>query len=164
MRLLPGLGVAFALAGLLSGCLTTQEVLTKVEDLAGSLFNNLSIGAYKATPQQIRLADQRADAAYKKFSTSQKQALKESGTRYLAVRTSDPTPAQNVEIRSNLKKPGKYSSLPKSASTAKIYCVMIWDTQSREVVGTDCYAVLSLPKSGTLAHFDTYTAQYVGNF
>jgi hypothetical protein len=58
----------------------------------------------KATPLQIRLADQRGDAAYKKFSTSQKQALKESGYHGIpAVRTSDPTPAQNAEIRSNLK-------------------------------------------------------------
>ena len=44
----------------------------------------------------------------------------------------------------------------------KIYCVMIWDTQSQEIVGTDCYAVLKLPPAGELARFDTYTAQYVG--
>ena len=41
---------------------------------------------------------------------------------------------------------------------------MIWDTQSQEIVGTDCYAVLSLPKTGTVARFDTYTAQYMGSF
>jgi hypothetical protein len=39
---------------------------------------------------------------------------------------------------------------------------MIWDTQSQEIVGTDCYAVLKLPPAGELARFDTYTAQYVG--
>ena len=33
-------------------------------------------------------------------------------------------------------------------SSRKIYCVMIWDTQSREIVGTDCYAVLNLPTQG----------------
>jgi hypothetical protein len=41
---------------------------------------------------------------------------------------------------------------------------MIWDTQSGEIVGTDCYAVLKLPAAGELARFDTYTAQYVGSF
>ncbi len=46
----------------------------------------------------------------------------------------------------------------------KVYCVMIWDTQSGEIVGNDCYAVLKLPVAGELARFDTYTAQYVGSF
>jgi hypothetical protein len=41
---------------------------------------------------------------------------------------------------------------------------MIWDTQSGEIVGTDCYAVLKLPAAGELARFDTYTGQYVGSF
>jgi hypothetical protein len=164
MRLSSRLGVALCLASLVSGCsLTTQEIVTKVNNFAVGMFNNRSVGAYKATPQQTRLADQRAAASYKRFSPQQKKTLKESGTRYLAVRTADPTPAQQTEIRKNMQKPGSLYSGPKAAS-GKVYCVMIWDTQTREVVGTDCYAVLSLPTPGTIAHFDTYTAQYVGNF
>jgi hypothetical protein len=157
MRLSTRLGVALLLAGLLSGCLTTQDLVTKVK----AVFYNLSVGAYRATPQQIRLADQRATAAYKRFSPQEKKTFKESGKRYLAVRTADPTPAQRAEIRRDMEKPGsKYFG---QAKTGKIYCVMIWDTQSKEVVGTDCYAVASLPTSGTVARFDTYTAQYVGS-
>ena len=159
MRLSPHVAVALCLAGLLSGCLTTQELWTKVN----TVFKNLSVGAYRATPQQIRLADQRATATFNRFSSQEKKVFKESGTRYLAVRTSDPTPTQWTEIRRNMEKPGSLYSGPKKAPS-KIYCVMIWDTQSREVVGTDCYAVLNLPTPGTLSRFDTYTAQYVGNF
>ena len=163
MRFLLCLALGLCLASLFSGCPTTQEVWTKVNDLAAVVFRNLSVGAYRATPQQIRLADQRATAAYKRFSPQEKTTFKESGNRYLAVRTSDPTPAQMVEIRKNMQKPGSLYAGPTSASD-KIYCVMIWDTQVQEIVGTDCYAVLSLPKPGTVARFDTYTAQYMGTF
>jgi hypothetical protein len=159
------LWVAFGLclASLFSGCPTTQEVWTKVNTLAAVVFRNLSVGAYRATPQQIRVADQRATAVYKGFSPREKTLFKESGTRYLAVRTSNPTPAQMVEIRKNMQKPGSLYAKPTSAPD-KVYCIMIWDTQAQEIVGTDCYAVLSLPKPGTVARFDTYTAQYMGTF
>ena len=163
MRLSPRLPVVLCIAGLLSGCMTTQELLTKVNNLAVVVFKNLSLGAYKATPQQIRLADQRATATFNRFSPQEKKTLKESGTRYLAVRTADPTPTQRAEIRRNVEKPGSLYAGPTKAP-GKIYCVMIWDTQSREVVGTDCYAVVNLPTPSTVARFDTYTAQYVGNF
>ena len=160
MKLSPRLLVALCLAGLLSGCLTTQELWTKVSNTV-NVFYNLSVGAYKATPHQIRLADQRATASFKRFSPQQKKTLKES-TRYLAVRTADPTPTQQAAIRKDMQKPGsKYAG--KKASS-KVYCVMIWDTQSQQVVGADCYAVVNLPTPGTLARFDTYTAQYLGSF
>ncbi|HEY5705543.1 MAG TPA: hypothetical protein VIS96_08225 [Terrimicrobiaceae bacterium] len=164
MRLSLHLGVALCLAGLLSGCLTTQEVLTRVGNLAAVVFNNLSVGAYRATPQQVRVADQRATASFNRFTPQEKKTFKESGTRYLAVRTADPTPTQQIEIRKSMQKQGSRYGGTTTKPPSKVYCVMIWDTQSREIVGTDCYAVLSLPKPGSVARFDTYTAQYVGNF
>jgi hypothetical protein len=163
MRFSLRLAFGLCLASLLSGCPTTQEVWTKVNNIAAVVFRNLSVGAYKATPQQIALADQRATTVYKRFSPQERTTFKESGTRYLAVRTSDPTPAQREEIRKNMQKPGSLYAKPTSAP-GKVYCVMIWDTQSQEIVGTNCYAVLSLPEPGTVARFDTYTAQYMGTF
>lgn len=149
------LAAVLALAALLSGCLTTQKLLTFARDF--------SVGIYKATAQQIHVADQRAAAALARFSPQRKADLKTSETRYLAVRTLDPTPAQMVEIKKDMARPAsRYGS--SSSAPGKIYCVMIWDTQTRQVVGTDCYAALSLPKDGDLARFDTYTAQYVGTF
>lgn len=144
---------------LLSGCATAGKLLSFAGDWA--------VGVYRATARQIQVADRRASEAYKEMPAEKKKALKDSGTRYLAVRTEDPTPAQMVEIRREMAKPaaasGPYGA-PTSGAPKKVYCVMIWDTYTHEVVGTDCYAVLKLPTPGEPARFDTYTAQYVGTF
>jgi hypothetical protein len=124
MRLSLRLGVALCLAGLLSGCVTTQELLTKVNNLAVAVFKNLSVGTYKATPEQIRLADERATAEFNRFSPQEKEAFEESDPRYLAVRTVDPTPAQWTEIRRDMQKPGSLYGGPKKTS-GKVYCVMM---------------------------------------
>ncbi len=163
MRLSPRVAVVLCLSGLLCGCPTTQELLTKVQNVAVAVFNNPSVGAYRATLHQVRLADQRATVTFDQLSPQERDAFNKSGTRYLAVRTSDPTPTQRAEIRRNMEKPGSKYSGPKKAP-GKICCVMVWDTQSREIVGTDCYAVLDLPTPGTVARFDAYTAQYAGDF
>ena len=142
---------------LLSGCATAGKLL--------SLVNNWAVGAYRATARQIQVADQRASTLFDRMPASKKQALKDEGVRYLAVRTDDPNPEQMKEIRRNMSKPsGGYGATTTSAAPKKVYCVMIWDTQTREVVGTDCYAVLKLPPPDEPARFDTYTAQYVGTF
>ena len=112
MRFSLRLAFGLCLASVFSGCSTTQEVWTKVNNLAAVVFRNFSVGAYRATPQQIRLADQRATTVYKRFSPQEKTTFKESGNRYLAVRTSDPTPAQMVEIRKNMQKPGSLYARP----------------------------------------------------
>jgi hypothetical protein len=155
VKRLPYLCAFLLLGSLFSGCETTRRFWTFVSDLA--------VGVYKATPHQVQLADERASAAFNRFSAQEKKALEESGTRYLAVQTADPSPAQWTEIRRDMQKPGSRYSGPSKAPD-RIYCVMIWDTQSGEIVGTDCYAVLKLPAAGEVARFDTYTAQYVGSF
>ncbi len=140
---------------LLSGCATADKLLSFVGDWA--------VGVYKATARQTQVADQRATAAFDRMPAAKKKAMKDAGVRYLAVRTEDPTPAQMTQIRREMTKPGSKYGAAKSAPK-KVYCVMIWDTQTREVVGTDCYAVLKLPQQDESARFDTYTAQYVGTF
>jgi hypothetical protein len=104
-----------------------------------------------------------ATASFQRFSSQHKKALAESGTRYLSVRTADPTPDQWKEIRKDLQKPAS-RYFASTSTPERIYCVMIWDTQTGEIVGNDCYAVLKLPATGELARFDTYAAQYVGSF
>jgi hypothetical protein len=142
---------------LLSGCATASKLL--------SFAGNWAVGAYRATARQIQVADQRASAAFARMPATEKKALRDEGVRYLAVRTEDPNPQQMKEIRRNMaaKPSGPYGT-PTAAAPKKVYCVMIWDTQTHEVVGTDCYAVVKLPPPGEPARFDTYTAQYVGTF
>ena len=153
MRLIRFSGLVVWLSLFLCACETTRRLWATLNDFA--------VGIYKATSHQTELADQRASAAFARFSPEEKSSLQRSGVRYLAVRTADPTPAQWTEIRRDIQKPTSRYSGPRKVPE-KIYCVMIWDTQSREIVGTDCYAVLKLPPVGELARFETYTAQYVG--
>jgi hypothetical protein len=40
--------------------------------------------------------------------------------------------------------------------------VMIYDTQTQQVVGNNVYDVKKAPKQGTVSKFDTYSAEYVG--
>jgi hypothetical protein len=98
MKPLPYFCQVILLSSLTCSCETTRKFWT--------LVNNLAVGVYKATPRQTRLANQRAAAAFEQFSTQQRKALEELGTRYLAVRTADPTPAQWTEIRRDMQKPG----------------------------------------------------------
>jgi hypothetical protein len=48
----------------------------------------------------------------------------------------------------------------KDASGAK--SVMIYDTQTQQVVGNDVYDLKRSPKEGTISKYDTYSAEYVG--
>jgi hypothetical protein len=40
---------------------------------------------------------------------------------------------------------------------------MIFDTQSKQFVGTVCYVISSEPTIGEIARFDTMSAEFVGD-
>ena len=75
------------------------------------------------------------------MSAKRKAALKEHKTRYIAVDTEKD----------------------KNTAAGAKKSVMIWDTQSQEVVGNNVYDVKSPPPVGSTAKFDTYSAEYVGS-
>lgn len=92
------------------------------------------VAKYKATQEQKQIAQAagtRAAVAVKK--------TKHAGVppRYLAVRT-----------RSDARAKTKTS-------------VMIWDTESREIVGNNVYDLNQAPPTGALVKFETYSAEYV---
>ena len=95
------------------------------------------IAQHQATERQRRLAEERAQRAY----AQQKSQLKARKTRYIAVDTE-----KNDQTSPQAKK-----------------SVMIWDTQSQEVVGNNVYDVKNPPPVGSTAKFDTYSAEYVGS-
>lgn len=153
MKTLSGILPLLAASLLFSGCQTAGSFFALTRDFA--------VGIYQATARQIQVADQRGGDFFSRLSPVQKKEFAESGSRYLAVRTEDPTPAQRTQIRNDMRKPvSRYQA--GAAAPGKVYCVMIWDTETRQIVGTDCYAVISLPAAGQVARFDAYTAQYVG--
>lgn len=99
------------------------------------------IAKHQATERQHRIAEERARRAYAEMSAKRKASMKARKTRYIAVDT---------------------EKNEKTAPAAK-KSVMIWDTQSQEVVGNNVYDVKSPPAVGSTAKFDTYSAEYVGS-
>lgn len=99
------------------------------------------IAKHQATERQHRIAEERARRAYAEMSAKRRAALKARKTRYIAVDTE-----KNEKTAPEAKK-----------------SVMIWDTQSQEVVGNNVYDVKSPPPVGSTAKFDTYSAEYVGS-
>jgi mannitol-specific phosphotransferase system IIBC component len=95
------------------------------------------IAKHQATERQRRIAEERAQRAY----AQRKSQLQARKTRYIAVDTE-----KNDQTSPEAKK-----------------SVMIWDTQSQEVVGNNVYDVKSPPPVGSTAKFDTYSAEYVGS-
>ena len=93
-----------------------------------------------ATKRQRQVAEARARGAYRKMTTGHPAVTKKA--RYLAVATEKSTPL-----------PGR-----KAAQS-----VMLWDTQAQEIVGNNVYDIETAPRVGTVAGFETYSAEYVGD-
>ena len=99
------------------------------------------ISKQQATERQRKIAEQRARlyiARRNQQLAAQPAAKKAKPARYIAVQTEKSEQSQ-----------GKAS-------------VMVFDTQTNEVVGNNVYDLKSAPQVGQTAKFDTYSAQYVG--
>lgn len=99
------------------------------------------VAKHQATERQRRVAEERARLYYSRIAAEKKAEMKKKKVRYIAVDTvkdkdSSPTAAKSV---------------------------MIWDTQSEEVVGNNVYDVKTAPQVGSTAKFETYAATYVGS-
>jgi hypothetical protein len=97
------------------------------------------IAKHQASEEQKKIAQARAELYYKQLDAEQKTALKKKKVRYIAVDTN------------------------KESQTTGQKSVMVFDTQSQEIVGNTVYDVKEAPKVGQTTKFDTYTAQYVGS-
>jgi hypothetical protein len=107
------------------------------------------VAKYEATLEQRRLAEaagRKAEARVRAHSTRPVQPphsgrigkLQPKLARYLAVRTRSDARAKT----------------PVS--------VMIWDTQTEEIVGNNVYDINSPPPTGASVKFETFSAEYVG--
>jgi hypothetical protein len=130
-------------AGVLAGGLARAAGASTSEAVAIGLATGAVVGVtayviakHKATERQRRYAEERARLAYENAPPPRKLTYQK--TRYIAV---DTVREQN-------------SSGAKS--------VMIYDTQTQQVVGNNVYDVKEAPKEGTVSKFDTYSAEYVG--
>jgi len=124
-----------------SGASTSQSVAIGAATGAVVAAVTYVIAKHEATERQRRIAEERARRTYAEMSAKRKAELKARKTRYIAVDT---------------------EKSEKTAAGAK-KSVMIWDTQSQEVVGNNVYDLKSSPAVGSTAKFDTYSAEYVGS-
>jgi hypothetical protein len=122
---------------------------------------NFAIDTYYPTPNEIRLAEQRAQRYWQVHA----QRFPNT-TRYLAVYA---TSVLQTEIIQNL-----YAKVISSETTASFFsrgendertnlsCIMIYDTVTNKFVSNIGYVSVDLPPRGSLARWDGYLARYIG--
>jgi uncharacterized membrane protein YgaE (UPF0421/DUF939 family) len=135
--------VAGVLAGTAAGGIASAAGASNAQAVAIGLGTGAAVGAiayviakHEATERQRRIAEERARLAYQKMTAERRAQAKKH--RYIAVAT----------VRE------------KNSTGAK--SVMVYDTQTDQVVGNNVYDLKSAPKDGQVSKFDTYSAEYVG--
>ena len=135
--------VAGTSAGILAGTLAKVAGASDSTAVAIGLGTGAAVGVmafviakHEATERQRRYAEERARLDYERMSAQRKAEVKKH--RYIAVptvREKNSTGAQSV---------------------------MVYDTQSQQVIGNNVYDLKSTPKDGQVSKFDTVSAEYVG--
>jgi hypothetical protein len=121
--------------------------------------------SYTPTPAQATTAQKRV----KDYLVAVRKGRRRPAThRYIAVETLKPTKKQLDDY-------AKKQAAAKSAAATgggqmsnrwvqpnQLRCVMVFDTQSKQFVGSGCYVIGNPPPVGTVAKFDTFSAEFVG--
>jgi hypothetical protein len=140
--------VAVVAAGILvNGCLS-PETVRRIEGAPGQEGTGVFLSrlpevvrilaTYPASDQQRELADQRARAALAELKT---RADTQPNLELPAVIAVDTEPA------------------PRARGSRS---VMLWNTQTEEIVGNDVYDVEAPPRVGDVAMWNQVSARYVG--
>jgi hypothetical protein len=120
---------------------------------------------YTPTPAQTTTAKMRV----KNYLVAVQKGRRRPAThRYIAVETRRPTKKQ---LEDYTKKQADAKSAASSGGAqlsgrwvppSQLRCIMVFDTQSKQFVGSGCYVIGRLPPVGTTAKFETYSAEFVG--
>jgi len=121
---------------------------------------------YVPTPEQRAEAEKQVQA----YLAAVKKGRKHRAShRYVAVKTLRPTKKQlqdydNKRAAARLAAAKGVAELSKRwVDPGQLQCMMVFDTQSKQFVGSGCYVVASTPPPGTTSKFETFTAEYVGS-
>ena len=118
------------------------------------------IAKHQASERQRQVAVQRAKAAYTKLAARQKAQ----------THTAPAKPAGSGQI-ADIRKPHpyrlpRYIAVDTEKNTQDVpgtkKAIMIWDTETQEIVGNNVYDVATPPPVGTSSRFETFSAEYVG--
>jgi hypothetical protein len=123
---------------------------------------NIVLLICKISPEQQKVAE---------TNVRNYQARKHHQTtsRYVAVDTLRPNKKQSeayVKKVATEKQKADWNKEKLSdrwVEPAKLRCVMVFDTVSKEFVGSGCYVVGATPQLGEIDTFETYSAEYIGS-
>jgi hypothetical protein len=151
------LKIPLVLAAILCGCADLEQ---------SGVLHNLYLIICKPTPEQQGTAQNQVQHYLAAVQKGSQPAPKH---RYIAVQTLDPTLKQKLvyvtkKTKAQMAAEKNGERLPESwVGTEQLHCLMVFDTKSEQFVGTGCYVVGSLPAPGTLAQFESVTAEFVGS-
>jgi hypothetical protein len=120
---------------------------------------------YTPTPEQKAAAQKQVQEYLAAVRKGRKHA---ASHRYIAVQTLHPTKKQlqdYVNKRAAAKSAaanGETKLSNRWVEPGKLRCMMVFDTQSKQFVGSGCYVIASAPPAGSTARFETFTAEFVG--
>jgi hypothetical protein len=137
-RLITGSVVTALLCSSLNGCSRgdIMEAISISSVIAGAATVVTIVAVHEATERQRQVAQEQARFAQELIEQHRARGVKKS--RYIAVAT----------VREPESKGAK--------------SLMIFDTQTDQVVGNHVYDVKTEPKTGQVGKFETYSAEYVG--
>ena len=108
---------------------------------------------YTPTLQQQTTANKQVETYLLRVKKSRQPAATH---RYISVETLRPTKRQLDDFT-------KKQQTAHRTKPAQLHCLMVFDTQTREFVGSGCYIVGSEPVAGEVARFESVSAEFVGH-
>jgi hypothetical protein len=123
---------------------------------------NIVLLICKISPEQQKVAE----ANIRTYQTRKHQATK---SRYVAVDTLRPNKKQTETYLKKVAKEKQKADWNKEkvsdrwVEPAKLRCVMVYDTVSKEFVGSGCYVVGVSLEPGEIDTFETHSAEYIGS-
>jgi hypothetical protein len=106
---------------------------------------------YTPTAEQMATAQEQVQDYLLAVKKGRKHA---AAHRYISVEALRPTKKQ---LEDYTKK-----QLPQPAEPSQPRCLMVFDTQAKQFVGSGCYVVTGKPSIGDVAKFETVNAEFVG--
>ncbi len=163
----PGQPGPFANGAVAGGEFARAATVTSAESFAtGSTAGTVASAAvvilakHKATEHQRQVAIVHAKAAIAQIKSKQARAERpkpKPGEKKAAVAKA-AAPAKKLPRYIAVDTAKDERTVPQAQKS-----VIIFDTETQEVVGNNVYDVKSTPPVGGTAKFETYTAEYVGN-
>jgi hypothetical protein len=137
-RLITGSVVTALVCSSLNGCSRgdIMEAISISSAIAGAATAITIVAVHDATERQRQAAQEQARFAQQLIEPHRTKGAKKS--RYIAVATVREPDSKGAES------------------------LMIFDTQTDQLVGNHVYDVKTQPKTGQVTKFETYSAEYVG--